>query len=173
MILSRNEVTATLAKAARGQGVPQGHADVVVPAAVAALGLGVAPDDVTAVFCGPHVAADFKQTRVAMAGPIAVDMLLCGTKAICLEQVDSPPVLKCLLDNAIIHNGLRAELEVMRRTVIVRLSATTTAPETSRGPLSIDDTAWALWQSWAALTYVPESDASRLGGAGAGLTDND
>ena len=33
-----------------------------------------------------------------------------------------------------------------------------------------------IWQqvtSFAALTYVPETDASRVGGAGAGLSDND
>ena len=32
---------------------------------------------------------------------------------------------------------------------------------------------WQQLETYAALTYVPETDASRLVGAGAGLTDND
>jgi hypothetical protein len=31
----------------------------------------------------------------------------------------------------------------------------------------------AKWQALAAKTYVPETEQSRLGGAGAGLNDND
>ena len=37
----------------------------------------------------------------------------------------------------------------------------------------ITDENMAKWQALAAKTYVPETEQSRLGGAGAGLTDND
>ena len=37
----------------------------------------------------------------------------------------------------------------------------------------IRDEDMAKWQALAAKTYVPETEQSRLGGAGAGLTDND
>jgi hypothetical protein len=37
----------------------------------------------------------------------------------------------------------------------------------------ISDENMAKWQALAAKTYVPETEQSRLGGAGAGLTDND
>ena len=37
----------------------------------------------------------------------------------------------------------------------------------------VDPVDWQRLGVYAALTYVPETDASRLAGAGAGLTDND
>jgi|GEM_PF-913007 len=43
------------------------------------------------------------------------------------------------------------------------------APE----PVEIDDTGWSRLSEFAFRSYVPESEASRLSGAGAGLTDND
>lgn len=44
---------------------------------------------------------------------------------------------------------------------------------TETGAVDIDDTGWARLSEFAFRSYVPESDASRLSGAGAGLTDND
>jgi hypothetical protein len=41
------------------------------------------------------------------------------------------------------------------------------------GPQTVPDALWAQLETWAAKTYVPASEASRLSGAGAGLTDND
>lgn len=43
-------------------------------------------------------------------------------------------------------------------------------------PLGAREVGQPLWQAleiWAARTYVPATEASRLAGAGAGLTDND
>ena len=37
----------------------------------------------------------------------------------------------------------------------------------------VDPDEWHQLEIYAELTYVPETDASRLAGAGAGLTDND
>ena len=37
----------------------------------------------------------------------------------------------------------------------------------------VDPDEWHQLEIYAELTYVPETDASRLVGAGAGLTDND
>jgi hypothetical protein len=42
-----------------------------------------------------------------------------------------------------------------------------------RDGIEVDAAAWDILQTWAARTYVPESQQSRLAGAGAGLTDND
>ena len=44
-------------------------------------------------------------------------------------------------------------------------------PQVSRG--AVVPEIWQQVASFAALTYVPETDASRLAGAGAGLSDND
>jgi hypothetical protein len=48
-------------------------------------------------------------------------------------------------------------------------------PATRRALSRIDltDDIYAEWNALAARLLVPESDASRLSGAGAGLTDND
>lgn len=40
-------------------------------------------------------------------------------------------------------------------------------------PVTVDDALWQDLQTFAARTYVPASDRSRLMGAGAGLSDND
>jgi hypothetical protein len=40
-------------------------------------------------------------------------------------------------------------------------------------PATIPQQDWSVWSACAAKTYVPETEASRLAGAGAGLTDND
>ena len=47
-----------------------------------------------------------------------------------------------------------------------------TAPVPS-GPLEVADALWAQLEAFAARTNVPESDASRARGAGAGDIDND
>jgi hypothetical protein len=39
--------------------------------------------------------------------------------------------------------------------------------------VDVDDATWSAFEALAANTYVPRSDASRLAGAGAGLSDND
>lgn len=41
------------------------------------------------------------------------------------------------------------------------------------GPLEISDPVWAALDHFAQKTYVPESEASRARGAGAGAIDND
>ena len=41
------------------------------------------------------------------------------------------------------------------------------------GPFEVNEQVWDQLSNFAAKTLVPESDASRLAGAGAGLTDND
>ncbi|SEV92595.1 hypothetical protein SAMN04488515_0260 [Cognatiyoonia koreensis] len=174
MILSRNEVGATLFKAARGQGMPLGHADVFVAAAVRALAdkEGVS-EQITTALRGPHLAPDFRASRVAMAGPVAIDALMCGENAILLECVDAPSVLFAMVENSILMSGLQVEIEVDEARIVLRQVTEAAARPITPGPIKVPDTDWDLWQRWAALTYVPESDASRIGGAGAGLTDND
>ncbi|WP_050932117.1 hypothetical protein [Aestuariivita boseongensis] len=48
-----------------------------------------------------------------------------------------------------------------------------TDPPQPAGPLEITDTLWVALDAYAARTYVPESEASRAKGAGAGAIDND
>jgi len=43
----------------------------------------------------------------------------------------------------------------------------------AKGPQELDQSDLETLERWAAKTFVPESEASRQAGAGAGLTDND
>jgi len=177
MILSRNEVAAVLFKAARGQGVSLGHGEMFTAAAVRALGSGCDPSVVSKALGGRHSVADFKDNvisnaRVTMAGPIAVDALLCGAEQVRLHGLDAPQILEAMIANAHDVSGLEAVLHFEGDDAVVRLDQSESTPKTN-GPIEIPDADWTRWQSWAAQTYVPATEASRLAGAGAGLTDND
>lgn len=56
---------------------------------------------------------------------------------------------------------------------LVTLDPTTPAPRQPPVRIDLSDTAYQRWSALAARLLVPESEASRLSGAGAGLTDND
>lgn len=47
------------------------------------------------------------------------------------------------------------------------------APPLALGPISVDEDLWAQLDELASHSYVPATEASRLSGAGAGLSDND
>lgn len=171
MILSRNEVAATLHKAARGQGMPLGHADVFVAAAVRGLGNYKGFEGaVTQALAGPHTCT---RTRIAMAGPIAIDALQCGEDEVALPLAESVDLLAMMVCNLYDSNGLSVAVDVKGDCCVLRLTDVPMTALSTVGPLDICEEALKLWQSWAADTYVPASDASRLAGAGAGLTDND
>lgn len=171
VILSRAEVAAMLHKAGRGQGMPLGHADVFVAACVRGLGdRDGFSDAVTRALKGPFDCVD---TRVALAGPLALDALICGAAEVVLPPLDALEVLEFMVFNAFEVSGLRAFLDVCDGQCILRRTGSFSEPNSTKGPLDIPADTWALWQDWAALTYVPASEASRLAGAGAGLTDND
>jgi len=171
VILSRAEVAATLHKAARGQGMPLGHTDIFVAACLRGLAMRKDfADAVTRAMTGPF---DCVETRVALAGPLAIDALICGEDAVALPILDAAEVLEPIAINAFEINDLCIEVHVKDEGCVLHRTETPPADAPTTGPLNIPADAWALWQDWAALTYVPASEASRLGGAGAGLTDND
>lgn len=63
-----------------------------------------------------------------------------------------------------------AELIVFDNEAVV---TSTRAPIASSLALDVDDHLWLRCKKLASLTHVPSTEASRLAGAGAGLTDND
>lgn len=174
MNLSRNEVEATLLKAARGQKMPLGHTDLFAKAAVRALGEDPShADQVTVALRGPHLHADFENARVAMAGPAALDALICGEAEIALSHVDAPAVLSAMVFNYNENMDLKVDIKLISAGASLLFVNELPTQTCTKGPLIIPSHHWQLWLSWAAETYVPETDVSRLGGAGAGLTDND
>lgn len=76
-------------------------------------------------------------------------------------------MLEALADS---HNDRCGELGEYSLKIKSRAEAPTSPKAES---IEIDETGWHILSEFAARSYVPESDASRLAGAGAGLTDND
>ena len=70
--------------------------------------------------------------------------------------------------------GRLAEISALSDRVVIwpdkDISMQMSAPS---GPCKVDKQIWQSLNSLAAQTYVPETESSRLSGAGAGLVDND
>ena len=144
---SANEISGMVLKAARGAGMPLGCAEDLARAApaLAALGaLGIVPD-----LLGLECDLPRLEGGVVLGGhPILAITAWCD------------------LRNA----GVEATLEA---SFSQELLTAMQAEDAAVGPFEVDNSLWAQLQSYAERTFVPESEASRLAGAGAGLTDND
>jgi len=174
MMRSLNEIQGMVLKAARGAGVPLGIAEdwsavaghlvqnAALPDYLAALAQVHTPANGVWFASGDLAIAD---ARALMAGPAALDALAGETKRAALKDLDSPKLLECLV--APTTTALVAD-EGMHF-----LMPEKAAPVTVTGPLDVDPTIWAALDAFAQKTYVPATEASRLKGAGAGLTDND
>lgn len=144
---SANEIAGMVLKAARGAGMPLGSAERLARAAPALVEKG-ALDQITPLFELPFDRAVYENGTVSGGHPLQAAITWCDLKAAGLE-VDlrtevSKPLLAALYDK--------------------------NAPV---GPFEVDDAIWSLLARYAARTLVPETEVSRLAGAGAGLTDND
>ena len=161
MILSANELSATCQKAARGAGFPMAQTQSFATAALR------------------HIGVERPEDEIAKA---------------LIHNDDSPILtLPVLLDHALIkgratlQGGLTPDLALSYaetspwKMQIIRagraIHLTCDGHRADRIPLperlTISDTLWAHLQRLAAKTYVPATEASRLSGAGAGLSDND
>ena len=142
-------------------------------------------------------------TCAARAGPSALDLLIAKPAgfAVTLDGVDEPLLIAALAilaarryatgftlagDDATltVERGRRADLTSLANSNAVRLVLRRTdkaATQPSEPTLSasryepekVSDEGLAGLERLARMTYVPASEASRLQGAGAGLTDND
>jgi hypothetical protein len=142
-------------------------------------------------------------TSAARAGSSALDLLLAKPPGfeVTLDAVDEPLLIAALAvvaarryasGFAVTAQRATLTIERDRRTdfaalenarsipiVLRRLDATAARPSRAMTPASrydpeqVSDDGVAGLERLARMTYVPASDASRLKGAGAGLTDND
>ena len=163
MMGSANEIAALAAKAARGAGAP--------PAQAAAFG--------QATTC--HLAAGRDPGLLAQAldalplGPIAI---LPGALMRVLESATEDSATGTLPATGLTQSYAEAQpfAQVCTSTGQgFEITFTLTEPADRPKPARLElpkDLAKKM-QSLAARTYVPETEASRLSGAGAGLTDND
>ncbi len=172
-MLSLNEVAGMVQKAARGAGFPVGQAEDLgrVAAYLAGTGASIAP--VTAALREPLCNVDIQwgEDRVAVSngpaaliGPIIRDAFEMGWNAAVLADMAHAPLVGAFLAESGVAQKWNGK-EVMR--------SDTTLLRAACRPVSIPQDDWIVWTKLAAKTYVPETEASRLAGAGAGLTDND
>ena len=165
MSWSANEVQALATKAARGAGAPAGQAAAFGRAAVCHLTGARAPDDLATALDalpeGPILAIPLALTALVeqATGDVVTGVLPSECPALAQSYVDALPYVQTARGTA---NGLEVSLQL-----------TTPAPRAPLRRLNLPDTLAALMTELAARTFVPESEASRLAGAGAGLTDND
>lgn len=138
----------------------------------------------------------FNAARAAIDGPTAMDFLLAKVApSVVLTDVDAPLLIIGLAGVAAAESDVCIDVEVdgvhhvalvpdglasvigseiggsLRLSLTNRVAKAVDNPSTSGIEVSKD--AWDLISELAQKTYVPETEASRLAGAGAGLTDND
>lgn len=163
MSLSHNEVMGLAAKAARGGGAGPAQAQSFGRAAVCHLGAGRDPDQLTDAL------------GALPGGAINRAALICRTVT---QHRETQGTL--VLDTDMPEALLASYLDTLpfERQATLRDKATGAlfapdAPSPLPERLEVPGPLLTLMNRLAKLTYVPNSDASRAAGAGAGLSDND
>lgn len=178
---SLTEAEALLLKAARGAGVPAGHTDDFARAGRYLLATDPqAADQLLLALAGPHVPASLSDDGktiapacAVMAGPLALDLMICGASRIVLQDVDAPAVVRAMLALACAERGLLAQAVASGRDITLARCVAPAMPVFHGGHVKVPVAVWEGLETLAARTFVPATLASRLAGAGAGLTDND
>jgi len=172
-MLALNEVGGMAVKAARGAGIPLGQAEDLGRIAIYLAGTSGNVSPITHALSERQQDAkvDWQEDTVtALAGsaaviaPIIRDGFAMGYNRAELADLDHCPLVGAFLAEsgiALCWDGC----------TLWRSDTTVIASKTK--PIAIPDDDWSVWAAFAANTYVPESEESRLAGAGAGLNDND
>ena len=180
MTYARAEVWALVVKATRGAGVPVGQAEDLATAMV------IAPPEAWAEIRDAlddplrlEVAQDgdqliFPAARAVMDGPSAIDAAVIGQE-VYLGNLDAPIIFVMLCQVAERAAGCGFEYLFDDDGGLLLRLAMGAGPERElpTGPIDVPEEIIGFLHVLAAKTYVPESEASRIAGAGAGLTDND
>ncbi len=168
-----NEVEGLVKKAARGAGFPTGQAEDLGRVAAYLAGTGASVQPITMTLQEPLSQVDVRwaEGRVevqrgpaALIGPIIRDAFAMGCTTAVLTDIRHAPLVGAFLA----ENGVAQKWD---GPIVTR--SDTTVLKAACGPVTIPGHDWQIWLDLAAKTYVAETDASRIAGAGAGLTDND
>lgn len=151
---SINEVESVAFKAARGAGVPLGHAEDFARA-VAMLAM-TRPQD---LWCVTQALDNGEIMQV----PLAIDALRCGQAEVPLTGT---PLVQAYVDRAALDYGMPMEWT----GTVLRNGGQLPAPKAT--PTNVPLNVWDTLLGYAQRTYVPATEASRAG-AGAGAIDND
>ena len=169
MNVSSNELQMAALKACRGIGLPIAQAQEVA-AAVAASPQAI-PEFLKYLSQPLEIAyfdftngVEVKNANILRDFAVCADAAIFGTPSVVIRDVDRCELIIALAK----HRG------VMVNTQSMDLSITDgTGSKLLFERCDIDANDWTAIGQYAALTYVPETDQSRLDGAGAGLSDND
>lgn len=147
---SANEISGLVLKAARGAGMPLGCAEELARAAPHLAHSGDLPlvaELLNTPCTPPELIGDvLSGGHAVLRAASLLDLEAAGRKA------QAEPALPAALDSA---------MRAVRQGKAVA------------GPFAVGAELLARLEPLAAKTFVPETEASRLAGAGAGLTDND
>ena len=169
MNISSNELQMAVLKACCGIGLPIAQAQDVA-AAVAASPQAI--PDFLKYLSQPLQGADFdfsdglevKNANILRDFAVCADAAIFATSSVVIRDID-----KCELIIALAkHRGVMVNTQSNNLRISKGI-----ASELLFERCDIDANDWTAIGQYAALTYVPETDQSRLDGAGAGLSDND
>jgi hypothetical protein len=168
MSWSANELSGLVAKAARGAGAPPEQAARFAHAAAVHLSQGRAERELRSALDALPI------------GPV-VDLYQCFTEILCQQDQSGHATghVPAIAPEALIRSMAEAQPFALVAFGAdpdgVRITWDTTCPNPAPPPgrCTISDDFAACLTRLAARTLVPESDASRRAGAGAGLLDND
>ena len=169
MNVSSNELQMAVLKACRGIGLPIAQAQDVA-AAVAASPQAI--PDFLKYLNQPLQKADFdftnglevKNANILQDFAVCADAAIFGTSSVVIRDIN-----KCELTLALAkHRGVVVKTQSKDLSISEGI-----ASELAFERCNVDTKDWTAIGQYAALTYVPETDQSRLDGAGAGLNDND
>ncbi len=176
---SLNEIGGMVMKAARGAGVPLGHCEDLAAASVFLAAtdparLNAVMDALSGPFENAQTSEDgttmiCANARAVMAGPAAIDALRCGAEKIILQNIDAPRVVVAMCGAL----GLSVQHKFEGTDMHVSLASDGAVVQPTAQAVTVSELLWDQLAALAAKTYVPATEASRLSGAGAGLTDND
>ena len=167
--VSSNELQMAVLKACRGIGLPIAQAQ---DAAAAVAASPQAIPDFLKYLRQPLQRADFnftngvevKNANILRDFAVCADAAISGAPSVVIQDIAKSELIIALAK----HRG------VVVNTQSKDLSITDgTKSKLLFERCDIDANDWTAIGQYAALTYVPETDQSRLDGAGAGLSDND
>ncbi|KIN60227.1 hypothetical protein Z945_1195 [Sulfitobacter noctilucae] len=166
MMCSANEVVTLAAKAARGGGAPPAQATAFGKAALSHLGAGCAAEDIAA-------ALDGLPDGPVLALPLRLATVLEKNSGEIVDHMISPGPFAALELSYCYAKRFAVTGKTQGTDIHVRMYINQPTKPPPMPRVAVPDELITKMQQLAAKTLVPESDASRISGAGAGLTDND
>jgi len=169
MNVSSNELQMAVLKACRGVGLPIAQAQDVA-AAVAASPKAIPnflkylSQPLQRAYFDFSNGVEVKNANILRDFAVCADAAIFGTSSVVIRNIE-----KCELIIALArHRGVLVTTQSSDLRITDGI-----ASELIFDRCDIDANDWTAIGQYAALTYVPETDQSRLDGAGAGLSDND